>query len=823
MGKSKFFEEIKSSLIEREVEDVYNKGISLYFPNVDIKHPFACDGFIDTKQNGKLLKLIIEYKYDEDFVSKMVRAKVISQVLFYVKQFELNGMVLPNVCLVGDINECFVFHTNSILKYLDKNLDWSIAPSNAYQVYPQLVAEIASDDDINPFVFDITDEFSFKIVADKIKDLAENVQRYVHITEHNIATIYETFLNRVVRNKKKLTSHDLVSVFMGVITNGDEYYKHPTKKNLLVTPKKNIEIDSSAFDAFFSYFQRTYTPQEKNNFSAIADRLIEDTDRRNSGDYFTPTKFTDYSHKMISEYLGENWRDEYVVWDPACGTGNLTRDYRFAELYCSTLFESELEIGKRYNQEATKFQFDFLNDYFPMKDDIYKSDSKVPDGLIKALEQNKPIVFFLNPPYATACNQGETSKDGINDTQVRKQMQVENLGGGAENLQHQFLYRICKIKESYKLTNCYIALFSKPIFLSGAKQSEFLKYLCSNFKFINGTMFQASHFSDVSGMWGITFNIWENGVTSDIHNFKHSLIDKNEYGDIIEIGSKNIYNAWNDVLASKWVREPLKSITEKSVDMPNMTNAVSIKEKNTRGTNLLSALGYMHNNANSVQYNQTYVGLYASPFAAAHGLACVSENFTRCTALFSARKLIIGNWVNDKDEYIAPNTTDVRYREFELDSVVYSLFNTSSNQSSLRNIEYKGKLWDIKNDFFFMSKKEMEELANDNGNDICYNGVHTSQERYVYNYLNEHRNELSVESLNVLEKSEELVRKSFKYRMLFDEEHPEYQINNWDCGWYQIKGMLKMFMPNELKEFQQLYKVLSDKMRPMVYELGFLK
>ena len=119
MGKSKFFEEIKSSLIEREVEDVYNKGISLYFPNVDIKHPFACDGLIDTKQNGKLLKLIIEYKYDEDFVSKMVRAKVISQVLFYVKQFELNGMVLPNVCLVGDINECFVFHTNSILKYLD--------------------------------------------------------------------------------------------------------------------------------------------------------------------------------------------------------------------------------------------------------------------------------------------------------------------------------------------------------------------------------------------------------------------------------------------------------------------------------------------------------------------------------------------------------------------------------------------------------------------------------------------------------------------------------------------------------------------------------
>ena len=145
----------------------------------------------------------------------------------------------------------------------------------------------------------------------KVKDLSKNVQRYVHITEHNIATIYETFLNRVLRNKNKLTSHDLVSVFIGVITNGNEYYKHPTKKNLLVTPKKNIDIDSSAFDVFCSYFQRTYTPQEKNNFASIADRLIVDADRRKSGDFWTPTIFVDYAHKMISDQLGENWKDEY--------------------------------------------------------------------------------------------------------------------------------------------------------------------------------------------------------------------------------------------------------------------------------------------------------------------------------------------------------------------------------------------------------------------------------------------------------------------------------------------------------------------------------
>lgn len=824
--KSRFYEEIKMSLIEREVEDVFNKGISLYFPNIDITHPFACDGLVDTKYNGKLLKLIIEYKYNEKFDSKKVRARVISQVLFYIKQFELNGMILPNVCMVGDINECFVFHTNCILKYLDKNLDWSVAPSNAYQLYPELVAEMAADEEINPFVFDITDEFSFKAVADKIKDLTENVQRYVHITEHNIATIYETFLNRVVRNQKKMSSHDLVGVFMGVITNGDEYYKRPTKKNLLVTPKKNIEIDSSAFDAFFSYFQRTYTPQEKNNFAAIADRLIEDTDRRNSGDYFTPTAYCDYAHKMISEQLGEDWKEKYVVFDSACGTGNLTRDYRFGELYCSTLFDSELEIGKRYNQEATKFQFDFLNDYFPMKGDLHKADSKVPAGLLKALEEDKPIVFFLNPPYATANNMGtnSSSKEGVAKTQVNAQMLQDNMGACAQNLYAQFLYRIMMIKKSYNLTNCHIALFSPSLFLSGGSYKKFRAAFLNEFAYQDAFLMCASEFSDCANNWGINFTFWNGGVTANKENFAMKVVGKNADGEIEIIKDKIIYNIDNTKSASEWAKEPIKKL--KTYDMPNVTSAIAIKnDDKTRGTNFTGNLGYFYNAGNNIEKNGMSVGLFSTSFGNGHGHGhgLSKDNFTRCTALFAARKLIVGDWTNSKDEYIAPNESNVRYKEFELDSVVYSLFNTSSNQSSLRNVEYKGKQWNISNEFFFMSKSDMEVLANENGNDVCYIGAHTSDERFVYSYLQAHRNELSAEALQVLEKAEELVRISFKYRAMFDDEKPEYQINNWDCGWYQIKGLLKMYMPEELKGFQALYKALSDKMRPMVYELGFLK
>lgn len=65
------------------------KALIFIFPGVDVEHTFACDALIDTKnQQGKLLKLIIEYKFDEDFQSKVMRAKVITQVLFYMKRFE---------------------------------------------------------------------------------------------------------------------------------------------------------------------------------------------------------------------------------------------------------------------------------------------------------------------------------------------------------------------------------------------------------------------------------------------------------------------------------------------------------------------------------------------------------------------------------------------------------------------------------------------------------------------------------------------------------------------------------------------------------------
>lgn len=127
---------------------------------------------------------------------------------------------------------------------------------------------------------------------------------------------------------------------------------------------------------------------------------------------------------------------------------------------------------------------------------------------------------------------------------------------------------------------------------------------------------------------------------------------------------------------------------------------------------------------------------------------------------------------------------------------------------------------DIKNEFFWMSKKTIEDLANENYFSYTYNDARTSNERYVYNKLQAIT--LSPEAKKVLNKANEIVVNTFKYREMFNTEHPEYQIMNWDCGWAQIKVLAKEYDKAEYDEFVKLFKDLENKMRPMVYELGFL-
>ena len=139
----------------------------------------------------------------------------------------------------------------------------------------------------------------------------------------------------------------------------------------------------------------------------------------------------------------------------------------------------------------------------------------------------------------------------------------------------------------------------------------------------------------------------------------------------------------------------------------------------------------------------------------------------------------------------------------------------------MRQVEYKDKLWDIKNEFFWMDKDEMSELANDHNFDELYKDARLSENRYVYNLLK--FTPLSPDAKELLEMSKELIRKSFEWRKIMHQSNPEYHLNAWDAGWYQIKKILNEHFKEEYKIFVEKYKKFENRLRPQVYELGFLK
>jgi hypothetical protein len=299
-------------------------------------------------------------------------------------------------------------------------------------------------------------------------------------------------------------------------------------------------------------------------------------------------------------------------------------------------------------------------------------------------------------------------------------------------------------------------------------------------------------------------------------SFLLKVKDYNEDGQIVTVATKEFYNLDNTITASKWVR-PNKKGT--NIDMPILKNACSVCDK---GTNTYSndAVGTFYTVANDIQHNPTCVSLFSANFSCPGVCIVNSENFNRVVALFAARKLIDSNWINQKDEYMVPNVNHPEYQQWNNDCVIFSLFHSASNQSSLRQIDYKDKKWDIINQWFWMNNNDIKELANTHNNLNIYNDCQQfPNDSFVYKTIQSLK--LSDDALQVLSMAKELVIRSFPYRKNADDK---YHLNAWDAGWYQIKnGILKDFFADDLKAFSNNFKQFGNRLRDGVYKFGFLK
>ena len=310
--------------------------------------------------------------------------------------------------------------------------------------------------------------------------------------------------------------------------------------------------------------------------------------------------------------------------------------------------------------------------------------------------------------------------------------------------------------------------------------------------------------------------------------YKFDVLELDKSGEsIIKTGIKTVYNIDKGKKMSEWVREEIKDIPNSDKEVkPHLSSALNVSklshQKDVKNGYLGSYIGL----SNSVEKNSVGVIIGSSTMVQGNAKVSISileSNIQKIVTAFASRRIISKSWKNNKDEYFAPNEEHVNFEQFQNDSLVYSLFNSASNQSSLRQIEYKDKLYDIKNEFFWMSAKKMNQLADENGYDKLWRDSNTTSDRHVYKLLfGEERiyDKLSDDAKAVLDKATELVERSMELRQVManDENH----LNSWDAGYAQLKLVWKEYFQEDFTEFRRLYKVMEDRMRPLVYELGFL-
>ena len=173
--------------------------------------------------------------------------------------------------------------------------------------------------------------------------------------------------------------------------------------------------------------------------------------------------------------------------------------------------------------------------------------------------------------------------------------------------------------------------------------------------------------------------------------------------------------------------------------------------------------------------------------------------------------------MNDRDQFMQP--TKKLSREFICDCVVWSIFSNSNQTVSLRDVEYEGEKYRIKNNLYPFKREEIKMWEN-SSSDIKIQIEMEREERFLAEWIKAHEKEFSAESLRVFDCGREIYK--YFYKNFLELNFVAWKIFDWDAGWYQVRMSLKEF-GYDFEKFSAAHKNLGEKILPKIYELGFLR
>ncbi|GAA7555975.1 hypothetical protein JP0020_13780 [Helicobacter pylori] len=753
--------------------------------------------------------------------------KAFTQLLLTIGKHKLhNHHTPPYLCAFNAFRMEFIAFDDAITSFFyQSGINFSITPSNHNtEGFKHALDKFKAMCKSHKFVFD------FKTQSQECKEFIENnlnsshLLNKIQIDKNNFFTIYQKWFEAVkptididweVAKTKGILDADYY--LADLLSDGNKtiieklqtilsssYYK--LKRGVNELGKIDfMEVGFTDGQQAHKEFWNIYERPPKLEFQAFIlerrDLLVPSDVRERKGAFFTPKIWVEKSQEYLAKILGQDYQDEYIIWDCAGGTGNLLSGLiNKKNLYLSTLDKSDVLIVKERIKNGAKllenhvFQFDFLND------DFYSE--KVPKSLqeiLKDKEKLKKLIIYINPPYAEATGYTSTSRDYKHKPKVVRNNKVyetykDLLGRGANEVFAQFFMRIYK-----ELNGVILASFSTLKNLQGSNFKKFREVFKA--KFLEGFMVPADSFDNVKGQFPIGFLVWDTATPPLKPTNAINLEVFDSLGEFL--GYKNIVNE-NVKNIHMWLKQKEK------IENMEILGYIDTPTPDFQGSPSVAII----NNKNSSKRHSVY-------------FAIASSNILFGSVFFSIRHCIKATWQNDRDQFYAPYDDAFQDdSEFKNNCLIFMLFHTQNRITTTQGT----------NHFIPFSETEVnakERYSSHALLDFLKGGIKEKGDSLFLNAKKENKPlEFSQSALNVFNAGKEI----YRYYHTQDSTNPHYNAN---VSLYDIKEFFqgrnaqgKLNLPAKAKDehYKQLYANLQDALKdlakeiqPKVYEYGFLR
>ncbi|GAA9791744.1 hypothetical protein VN0370_14030 [Helicobacter pylori] len=755
--------------------------------------------------------------------------KAFTQLLLTIGKHKLyTHHTPPYLCAFDAFRMEFIAFDDTITNFFYKSdIDFSITPSNHNtEGFKHALDAFKAKCKSHKWVF------NFKTQSQECKEFIENnlnsshLPNKIQIDKNNFFTIYQKWFEAVkptididweVAKTKGILDADYY--LADLLSDGDKtiieklqtilsssYYK--LKRGVNELGKIDfMEVGFTDGQQAHQEFWNIYERPPKVEFQAFIlerrDLLVPSDVRERKGAFFTPRIWVEKSQEYLAKALGQDYQEDYIIWDCAGGTGNLLNGLtNKANCFLSTLDSNDVAIVKDLASknhlkllENHVFQFDFLNDDF-------KSD-KVPKSLQEILndkEKRKKLIIYINPPYAEAGNKAKMSGTGEHKAKVARNNKTHEtykdlLGSGANELFAQFFMRIYM-----ELNGCIMASFSNLKYLNSSNFKKFREVFKA--KFLEGFMVPADSFDNVKGQFPIGFLVWDTATPPLKPTNALNLEVFDSLGEFL--GYKNIHSC-NKVL---FLADYLQKF------QPTKRDAI---------------FGYLDPGRNSFQHqNLVHISVIdKSKQSHVKYFPIIATTILLVSVFFSIRHCIKATWQNDRDQFYAPYDDAFQDdSEFKNNCLIFMLFHTQNRITTTQGT----------NHFIPFSETEVnvkERYSSHALLDFLKGGIKEESDSLFLNAKKENKPlKFSPSASKVFDAGREIYR--YYHTQDFTNHHYNANISLYDIKeFFQGRNAQgKLNLPAKAKDeyYKQLYANLQDTLKdlakeiqPKVYEYGFLR